>query len=118
MATLRDGGVDHEHVEMAEGVPRLDRHPFGMLELAEIGDPHARAGRCRQHTVEDLSEAILAPGDDADGGAPPGELTRQRGADARRGAGDEDVAPLDLHEPNVADGAATASQNEPERSSR
>jgi hypothetical protein len=37
----------------------------------------------------ELAQALLAPRDERDALAAPGELTRDRGSDARGGAGDE-----------------------------
>ena len=110
--------VDEEVDRRLGGLePRLDhRHP---LLRSQVGGENLDRGPVL--LLERLGE-LLEPGlvarDDHEVVAASGQRARERGADARRGAGDEDVAPLDLHEPNVADGAATGSQNEPERSSR
>ena len=67
------------------------------VEVAEIGGPHLRVGRVRAALLEHLVEPVGAPGDDADGRAALGEDRRERGADARRRAGDEDLRALELH---------------------
>ena len=94
---LRDRGVVHERVEAAERVPRLDRDLLGAGEIAEIGGPHLRVGRVLAALGEHFAQPLLAAGDDADGRAACGEDRRQRGTDARRRAGDEDLGARDLH---------------------
>jgi hypothetical protein len=37
--TLGYGGVVHEHVEVAEGVPGFEGQPLGRLDVAQVGDP-------------------------------------------------------------------------------
>src|SRR5207244_4292011 len=90
-------GVVDEAVETAEGVPRLECHRLCALEVAEVGAPHARLGGVVPALLEDLLEAVRAPGDDADGRSPFRELRRERGADPRRRAGDENGRAFDLH---------------------
>ena len=73
----------------AERVPRFERHRLRPLEVAQVGAPHARLGRVRQTLLEDLLEAVRPPGDDPDGRTPFRQLWRERGADPRRRARDE-----------------------------
>ena len=94
---LGDGGVVDEAVETAERVPCLECHRLRALEVAQVGAPHARLGRVRQTLLENLREAVRPPGDDADGRTPFRELWRERGADPRRRAGDENGRAFDLH---------------------
>ena len=87
----------HHAVEATEGVPRFVRHCDGAVEVAEIRGPQTRV-RCVNLTLSQYGlEAILAAGDDADGGAALGQEWRQRGADARRRAGDQDLRTRDVH---------------------
>ena len=66
-------------------------------EVGEVGRPHARLGRVLPAALEHLFEAVGPAGDDADGRAPLGEDRRERGADARRRAGEEDLRAFELH---------------------
>ena len=59
---------------------------------------HARdSGACIAALGEHLLEPVGAPGDQPDGRAARREHRAERGADARRRAGDDDVGALDLH---------------------
>ena len=97
LAALRDGGVVHDHVEVAERVPRLERHPLGTSRSPRSATQRRDASDVIRTSSSTSLQAVLAAGDDAHGGAAPGQLARQRGADARRRAGDQDVAAFHLH---------------------
>ena len=64
--------------------------PRSAAHIAESGAVLAALG---EHGLEPVG----APGDDADGRAACRELRRERGADARRRAGDEDDGAVEVH---------------------
>ena len=95
---LGDGRVVHQHVEPAERVVDLEGQRRGGVGVAEVAHPHAAVGvMCRGTRASTSASRSAAPGDDADGRAAAREQRRERGADARRRAGDQDRRPLDLH---------------------
>ena len=97
---LPHGRVVHEHVEAAEGVPRLARDGFRAGEVAEVRHPQARGGRVPPARREDLLEPFAAPRHDADGGAALGEHGGERRADAGGRAGDQDARAGERHVPS------------------
>ena len=98
-------GVVHEHVDAAELVGACARTPRA-VEVGEVDRPRARSGACSRQPREHLVEPVGAPRADADGRAACREALGERGADARRRAGDEHVLALQVVASSTGDASA------------
>ena len=86
-------GIAYQDIEPAEALVKRRRH---MVELAEIGEVERHQGRgaaVAADRVVGLFKAADRAGDQDQMRAFGGEATRDRGADAARGAGHEGDAP-------------------------
>ena len=94
-----DAGVVHQAVDAAPLARGLVHELLGGVEVAEVDRPRARLGRVLAALGQHLLEAVGAPRHQPDGRAARRQHRAERGADARRRAGDDDVGSLDLHVP-------------------
>ena len=104
---LRDRRVVHDRVKPAERIPGVECQLFGRVEIGEVDRPHARLGRVSCWQRSSTSSRRFGPAcDDADGRAPLGEDRRERGADTRRRAGEEDLRAFQFHRLSFASDTA------------
>ena len=88
-AAGRDPGVGHRDVDAAEALPEVVDRRGQRFRVAHVGD---RGLRARHDRVEPLGVEVDQPEAHAAGR----QLARELGTDARRAAGDERHAPLEV----------------------
>ena len=83
---------------------------FSAAARSERSTAHMRdSGVCFVQQREHFLRTVGAPGDDADGRTPLREDRRERGADTRRRAGEQDLRAFELHRSSFACGRLLAS---------
>ena len=97
-----DAGVVHQAVDAAPLARSLVHELLGGVEVTEVDGPRARLRRVHATLREHLLEPVGAPRHQPDGRAPRRQHRAERGPDARRRAGDDDVGSLDLQRSTLA----------------
>jgi hypothetical protein len=96
VAAQRDPGVVDQDVEAAELGLRSGGQLVDRRQVGEVDGPRARVGAVAAAVGQHLGQPVLPPGADADCRPGGGEGPGQRGPDARRRSGDEDLLPSSI----------------------